>query len=93
MLAARGYPDNPEKGSEIRGLAAAAASDPGVRIFHAGTRLDGERLRADGGRVLDVVGLGRDLAEARERAYAVIARIDWPQGFCRHDIGWRALPR
>jgi phosphoribosylamine--glycine ligase len=91
VLAAKGYPDDPLRGSEIRGLDAAAASDPTVQIFHAGTKRVGEKLLADGGRVLNVVGLGKTLAEARDRAYAVIDRIDWPEGFCRHDIGWRAL--
>jgi phosphoribosylamine--glycine ligase len=93
VLAAKGYPDDPLRGSEIRGLEAAAASDPGVRIFHAGTKREGGKLVADGGRVLNVVGLGKTLAEARARAYAVVDRIDWPEGFCRRDIGWRALKR
>jgi phosphoribosylamine--glycine ligase len=91
VLAAKGYPDDPLRGSEIRGLDAAAASDPTVQIFHAGTkRVDGTLL-ADGGRVLNIVGLGATIEEARYRAYAVIDRIDWPEGFCRRDIGWRAL--
>ena len=93
VLAAKGYPDDPQRGSEIRGLDAAAASDPGVQIFHAGTRRVGEKLVADGGRVLNVVGSGATIEEARQRAYAVIGRIDWPEGFCRRDIGWRALKR
>jgi phosphoribosylamine--glycine ligase len=88
VLAAKGYPENPGRGSEIRGLAAAAA-DRDVKIFHAGTRYGGERLVADGGRVLGVTALGGDLAAARERAYAAIAKIDWPEGFCRRDIGLR----
>ena len=91
VLAARGYPDDPLRGSEISGLDAAAASDPTVQIFHAGTKRVGETLVADGGRVLNVVGVAATLAEARSRAYAVIDRIDWPEGFCRRDIGWRAL--
>ena len=86
VMAANGYPDEPQSGSEIRGLDA-AASDPKVKIFHAGTRRDGERLIADGGRVLGVTALGRDLAAARDRAYAAVDRIDWPEGFCRRDIG------
>ncbi len=90
VLAAKGYPGDPVKGTEIAGLTE-AASDPAVRIFHAGTRLDGERLLADGGRVLDVVALGRDVAAARATAYAAIDRIHWPGGFWRRDIGWRAL--
>ncbi|MGE0259286.1 MAG: phosphoribosylamine--glycine ligase [Alphaproteobacteria bacterium] len=86
VMAARGYPDEPLRGSEIRGLAA-AASDPDVKIFHAGTKREGGRLLADGGRVLGVTALGTDLAAARARAYAAIDRIDWPEGFCRRDIG------
>ena len=91
VLAAKGYPDDPLRGSEIRGLDAAAASDPTVQIFHAGTKRVGEKLLADGGRVLNVVALSATIEEARRRAYAVIDRIDWPEGFCRRDIGWRAL--
>jgi len=90
VMAARGYPDEPERGSEIRGLDL-AARDPKVKIFHAGTRSDGERLLADGGRVLGVTALGQDLAAARDRAYAAVDRIFWPQGFCRRDIGRRAM--
>ena len=93
VLAAKGYPDDPLRGTEIKGLDAAGASDPTVQIFHAGTKRVGEKLLADGGRVLNVVGLGTTLAAARDRAYAVIDRIDWPDGFCRRDIGWRALQR
>ena len=89
VMAARGYPDDPQRGSEIRGLAA-AASDPDVKIFHAGTRRDGERLVADGGRVLGITALGRDLAAAGQRAYRAVDRLDWPEGFCRRDIGRRA---
>jgi phosphoribosylamine---glycine ligase len=92
VLAARGYPDDPLKGTEIRGLDR-AAQEPGVILFHAGTRRQADRLIADGGRVLNVVGLGKDIAEARTRAYAAVDRIDWPEGFCRRDIGWRALAR
>ena len=88
VMAARGYPDEPERGSEIRGLAEAAA-DPAVKIFHAATRREGERLLAAGGRVLCVTAQGRDLGEARIRAYAAIDRIGWPEGFCRRDIGHR----
>jgi len=86
VMAARGYPDDPQRGSEIRGLDA-AASDPEVKIFHAGTRRDGDRLLADGGRVLGVTALGRDLAAARDRAYRAVDKVDWPEGFCRRDIG------
>jgi phosphoribosylamine--glycine ligase len=90
VMAARGYPGAAETGSEIRGLERAAAV-PGVEVFQAGTRQDGARLLAAGGRVLAVTGTGADLAEARARAYAAVDLIDWPEGFCRHDISWRAL--
>ncbi len=93
VLAAKGYPDNPLRGSEIKGLDAAAASDPSVKIFHAGTKRQDGKLIAAGGRVLNVVGTGATLAAAREHAYAVAERIDWPEGFYRRDIGWRALKR
>ncbi len=92
VMAAAGYPDAYRKGSAIRGLDDAAAVD-GVTVFHAGTRRDGDRLVADGGRVLNVTALGASLSEARDRAYRAIERIDWPEGFCRRDIGWRALDR
>ena len=86
VMAANGYPDNPARGTEILGLDAAGA-DPDVKIFHAGTRRDGGRILADGGRVLGVTGTGTDLAAARQRAYRAVAKIDWPGGFCRSDIG------
>ncbi len=92
VMAANGYPGTPKKGTEIRGLAS-AAEVPGVEIFHAGTRRDGDRLLADGGRVLNIAARGKTVAEARDRAYEAIARIDWPEGFCRKDIGWRAIAR
>jgi phosphoribosylamine--glycine ligase len=92
VLAAKGYPGTPERGTEIRGLETARC-DAGVQIFHAGTRRDGERVLADGGRVLNVTALGATVAEAQQRAYAAIAKIDWPGGFCRSDIGWRAVLR
>jgi phosphoribosylamine---glycine ligase len=88
VLAANGYPDDPQRGTEIRGLAE-ATTDPDIKVFHAGTRHDGDRLIADGGRVLGVTALGRDLAAARTRAYAAIEKIEWPGGFCRRDIGLR----
>jgi phosphoribosylamine--glycine ligase len=88
VLAAEGYPGEPKTGSEIRGLDA-AARDPEVKIFHAGTRLDDERLVAAGGRVLGVTALGAGVDEARRRAYQAVDRIDWPGGFCRRDIGAR----
>jgi phosphoribosylamine--glycine ligase len=89
VLAAKGYPDAPESGSIIQG----ADQDFGefVQLFHAGTVLDAGELKAAGGRVLNVCARGATLAQARERAYAAIDRIDWPGGFHRRDIGWRAL--
>ena len=95
VMAAKGYPGAYEKGSEIRGLNAAGA-DPKVQIFHAGTKRDGatgdrRRIMADGGRVLGVTARGNTIAEARSRAYAAVDKIDWPDGFCRRDIGWRAV--
>jgi phosphoribosylamine--glycine ligase len=92
VMAAEGYPGSYRKGTEIRGLEAAGAVE-GVTIFHAGTKAGDGRILANGGRVLNVCATGRDIAEARARAYAAIARIDWPQGFCRGDIAWRALER
>ncbi len=92
VLAARGYPDNPQLGTTIRGADQAFGSD--VVVFHAGTRrAEDGALIAAGGRALTVCALGADLVEARERAYGAIDRIDWPGGFCRRDIGWRALDR
>jgi phosphoribosylamine--glycine ligase len=92
VMAAKGYPGAYAKGSTIEGLAEAAAVD-GVEIFHAGTKLDGGRIVANGGRVLNVSALGATVSEARARAYAAIARIRWPEGFYRNDIGWRAIAR
>ncbi len=92
VLAAKGYPGSYRKGSVINGLDEAAALE-GVEIFHAGTARDGHRILATGGRVLNVTALGRDVSQARHRAYAAIELIDWPQGFCRSDIGWRAIER
>jgi phosphoribosylamine--glycine ligase len=83
-MAAKGYPEEPRRGGEIRGLE--RIDDPQVKIFHAGTRREGGRLLADGGRVLGVTATGADAAEARRRAYAAVDRIDWPDGFCRRDI-------
>ena len=90
ILATKGYPDSYPKGSEIRGLDA-AAKVPGVQIFHAGTKRDGDRILANGGRVLNVTAMARTVQEARERAYRAVDLIDWPEGFCRRDIAWRAV--
>jgi phosphoribosylamine--glycine ligase len=92
VMAARGYPGAVEKGTPIRGLDAAARL-PGVSILHAATRREGGVLVSDGGRVLAVTALGRDVIEAQSRAYAAVDRLDWPGGFCRRDIGWRAIER
>jgi phosphoribosylamine--glycine ligase len=93
VMAAEGYPGTPRKGTEIGGLDTAAAL-PGVRIFHAGTarRTDGAII-ADGGRVLGIGGTGATLRDARDAAYAAVDALDWPGGFCRRDIGFRALSR
>ena len=92
VMAAEGYPGSYEKGSIISGLED-AASDDLVEIFHAGTALEDGQVIATGGRVLNVTARGQTVREAQERAYAAIARIDWAQGFCRSDIGWRAIER
>ncbi len=92
VMAARGYPGSYAKGSVIDGLDAAAAV-AGVEIFHAGTKTEGGRILANGGRVLNVSALGGTVREARARAYEAISRIRWPEGFYRQDIGWRAVER
>ena len=92
VMAADGYPGDYAKGSEIRGLEA-AATVAGVQIFHAGTKRDEARILANGGRVLNVTARGKTVREAQARAYQAIDRIDWPEGFYRHDIGWRAIER
>jgi phosphoribosylamine--glycine ligase len=91
VLAANGYPGTPLTGTEIRGLERAAL--PGVVITHAGTRRDGARLLASGGRVLNVTALAETVSAAQRLAYAGVDAIDWPEGFCRRDIGWRAVAR
>ena len=92
VLAAEGYPAAPKKGSVIAGIE--AAQGPGVKIFHAGTATDSDaRLIAAGGRVLNVTAVGSTATEAQARAYAAVERVDWPEGFCRSDIGWRAVER
>jgi len=92
VMASQGYPGDYEKNTAIRGLTE-AASDPNVEIFHAGTtNRDGEIL-ATGGRVLNVTALGNSVQEAQARAYEAIDKIDWPEGYCRRDIGWRAIER
>jgi len=92
VMAAKGYPGNYAKGSVIEGLDAAAQVE-GVEIFHAGTKAEGGKILANGGRVLDVSARGKTVGQAQSRAYEAISRIHWPEGFCRHDIGWRAVER
>ena len=90
VMCAAGYPGDPLKGTEIRGLEGAAAME-GVEIFHAGTASKDGMIVAAGGRVLSVTARGATVKEAQQRAYAAVDRIDWPQGFCRRDIGWRGI--
>ena len=92
ILAAQGYPGTPKRGGTIAGVELAEQTE-GVTVFQAGTRAHGDQLVADGGRVLAVTARGRSLGEARERAYAAVDAIDFPDGFCRRDIGWRELER
>ncbi|MEF3698872.1 phosphoribosylamine--glycine ligase [Desulfolutivibrio sp.] len=92
VMAASGYPGSYPKGMEITGIEAAQA-DPEVTVFQAGTRRDGERLVTSGGRVLGVTALGADLAGAKQRAYAAVAKIHFDNAFCRSDIGDKGLRR
>jgi len=92
VMAARGYPGHYARGTVIEGLDEAAAVE-GVQIFHAGTKAEGGRILANGGRVLNVSTTGKTVRKAQARAYAAIARIRWPEGFYRRDIGWRAVER
>jgi phosphoribosylamine---glycine ligase len=89
VLAAKGYPGEFRKGERISGLQDVATGN--VQIYHAGTKLMDGALVSNGGRVLNITALGKTAAEAQHRAYDAISRIDWPGGFCRHDIGWRAI--
>ncbi|UWR79120.1 phosphoribosylamine--glycine ligase [Phaeobacter inhibens] len=90
VMAAEGYPGSYEKGSEIKGLEA-LPEDSSNMVFHAGTKAEAGKIQAVGGRVLNVTARGDTLQEARDRAYAMVDGVDWPQGFFRRDIGWRAL--
>ena len=92
VLAANGYPGAYQKGTEILGLEA-MASDSSHMVFHAGTKSEAGKLLANGGRVLNATARGASLQQARDRAYALVARVDWPDGVYRQDIGWRALNR
>ena len=93
VLAAEGYPEAPRTGTPIAGLESAAKAAPEIEIFHAGTKTADGALLADGGRVLVVTALGANVAEAQVRAYQAVDAVDWPGGFCRRDIGWRAVAR
>ncbi len=90
VMATEGYPGAYEKGSEIKGLDR-ASDNPDVEVFHAGTKSDGDRILSNGGRVLNVTALGATAAEAQAKAYDAVSKVDWPEGFCRKDIGWRAV--
>ncbi|MGZ5841521.1 MAG: phosphoribosylamine--glycine ligase, partial [Xanthobacteraceae bacterium] len=92
VMAAKGYPGDYQRGSVIAGLDEAGKTE-GVEIFHAGTKADGTRILANGGRVLNVSAIGKTVREAQARAYAAVDRIKWPEGFCRRDIGHLAVAR
>ncbi|CAN5338643.1 phosphoribosylamine--glycine ligase [soil metagenome] len=92
IMATKGYPGDYGKGSVIKGLDAAAAVE-GVEIFHAGTKADGGKILANGGRVLNICASGKTVLEAQQRAYHAVDLVDWPDGFCRRDIGWQAVAR
>ncbi|MBT5496089.1 MAG: phosphoribosylamine--glycine ligase [Alphaproteobacteria bacterium] len=94
VMASEGYPGDYEKGTEIKGIDTAMDADDAITVFHAGTGRDEiGKLLATGGRVLNVTARGASVKEAQTRAYAAVDRIDWPKGFCRRDIGWRAVAR
>ncbi len=92
VMAANGYPGHYDKGSEIKNIAAAEKMD-GVEVFHAGTAMDGDKLVGVGGRVLGITATGKSVKDAQELAYKAVNAIDWPGGFSRSDIGWRAIKR
>jgi phosphoribosylamine--glycine ligase len=92
VMAAKGYPENYEKGTVIKNLDK-AADLPDVVVFHAGTKLTNGQFTANGGRVLGVTATGNTVLEAQKKAYNAVDTIDWKEGFCRRDIGWRAIKR
>jgi len=92
VMAAQGYPGNYARGTVIGGLDEAAAVE-GVEIFHAGTKAEAGHILANGGRVLNISATGKTVREAQARAYQAISHIRWPEGFYRHDIGWREVER
>lgn len=91
VMAADGYPASPKKGTVISGLD--KITDPDVKVFHAGTKIKDGELIANGGRVLNITATGSDILEAREKAYKAVSAVNWPEGFYRNDIGWRAVER
>jgi phosphoribosylamine--glycine ligase len=92
IMATRGYPGDYGKGSVIQGLDEAAKVE-GVEVFHAGTVAKNGKILANGGRVLNICAVGKTVTEAQRRAYEAVDRINWPEGFCRRDIGWQAVKR
>jgi phosphoribosylamine--glycine ligase len=92
VMAANGYPEDYKKGTEIKGLEE-AEKQAGVHIFHAGTKSEKGCITAVGGRVLGVTATGKTIEEAQKKAYEAVAKVDWPDGFNRTDIGWRAIDR
>ncbi|PCI33445.1 MAG: phosphoribosylamine--glycine ligase [Alphaproteobacteria bacterium] len=92
VMAANGYPGSYNKNTEIGNLDQ-AGQDDNTLIFHAGTKQQDGKILATGGRVLNITALGDSVGQAQDRAYAALDQIDWPEGFCRRDIGWRAVAR
>lgn len=92
VMAANGYPDTYEKNTVINGLADANSIE-NVTVFHAGTQKQAEKILAIGGRVLGITATGKTIKQAQEKAYSGVTSINWPHGFCRSDIGWRAVNR
>jgi phosphoribosylamine--glycine ligase len=91
VMAAQGYPGTPKKGGRIDGIASAEAQ--GAKVFHAGTALVDGKLVANGGRVLNVTARGPSVRDAQAKAYAAVDAVDFADGFCRRDIGWREVAR
>ncbi len=92
VMAAKGYPDAYDKGTLIKNIEAAEKSDS-IKIFHAGTKFEAGEVLATGGRVLNVTATGQSVTEAQQKAYRAVDKITWHEGFCRRDIGWRAIER
>ncbi len=92
VMAAKGEPSEYATSTLIEELGEAAKVE-GVEIFQAGTKSDGDKILANGGRVLNITATGATVSEAKRRAYEAVDRIKWPEGFCRRDIGWQAIAR